>query len=236
MKKKHKARRIVLIVVIIIVAAFIGLAIAGSQMPDEDTGTSNNTTKTETSAEKAESSSAEIEEKVSKAEESSTDEEKSSADTDSKKEETKADDAKTSADTKKDTDTKKTDTKEKKKNTKKNLQAKIKSKYHLNYRGKVTGDKTGNWRYADYISQTSQQKLALKYYKAFFNSDDERHFLINRYDDTIANIGVQFGETLDVRIQEYTNGEEYSADTLSSGDLIHEYWVNIKDGKITKIQ
>ena len=44
------------------------------------------------------------------------------------------------------------------------------------------------------------------------------------------------GDTLDVSIHEYTKGEEHDANKALGGMLLNEYHVNIKTGKITKIQ
>ena len=101
----------------------------------------------------------------------------------------------------------------------------LEDKYNLTYFGNVKNDKTGKWRLAEYANQTSQEVLALDYYKEFFKSDDEVHALINMSTKTTARISV-VGDKLDVAIYEYVAGEEHDAVKLYGGMKLQEYEVD----------
>lgn len=68
-----------------------------------------------------------------------------------------------------------------------------------------------------------------------FKADDEIHVIVNFTRMTTTKIS-NMGDTLDVSIHEYTKGEEYDAKKALGGMVLNEYHVNIKTGKITKIQ
>ena len=59
-------------------------------------------------------------------------------------------------------------------------------------------------------------------------------FLVNQHLKTVAVID-QLGNFLDVRIYEYTLGEEYSADTIASGIKYGEWYVHLDTGEIQKL-
>ena len=107
---------------------------------------------------------------------------------------------------------------------------------NLYYYGKVQNDITGKWRYSGYTSTVAQENLALDYYKAFFESDDEIHALINYAAGNTARITVLDENTLDVTILEHIEGEEHNADTLFNGRVLVKYWVYKDTGKVTEIK
>lgn len=96
-------------------------------------------------------------------------------------------------------------------------------------------DSTGKWRIATTSDNFDIEKYALSYYLNYFDADDEIHVIVNFTRMTSTKIS-NLGDTLDVSIHEYTKGEEHDANKALGGMLLNEYHVNIKTGKITKIQ
>ncbi len=96
-------------------------------------------------------------------------------------------------------------------------------------------DSTGKWRIATTSDDFDIEKYALSYYLNYFDADDEIHVIVNFTRMTTTKIS-DMGDTLDVSIHEYTKGEEHDANKALGGMLLNEYHVNIKTGKITKIQ
>lgn len=104
--------------------------------------------------------------------------------------------------------------------------------YGLIFKGDVNNDLTGNWRYASYDSDISQETIAIDYCNTYFNSAKEIHALINKYNNTVACIQYITFDLLDVTIHEYTKGEEHNAKELFCGDIIAEYYITISTGEI----
>lgn len=98
----------------------------------------------------------------------------------------------------------------------------------------VNDDTTGNWRITFVTTTKSAEEYAIAYYKEYFKADTELHFLVNQHLKTVAVID-QLGNFLDVRIYEYTLGEEYSADTIASGIKYGEWYVHLDTGEIQKL-
>lgn len=98
----------------------------------------------------------------------------------------------------------------------------------------VNDDITGNWRMTYVDTKETAEEYAIAYYKEYFKSDNEIHFLVNHHLKTTAVIS-NFGNQLDVRIYEYTLGEEYSADTIASGIKYGEWYVHLDTGEIQKL-
>ena len=98
----------------------------------------------------------------------------------------------------------------------------------------VNDDITGNWRMTYVDTKETAEEYAIAYYKEYFKSDNEIHFLVNHHLKTTAVIS-NFGNQLDVRIYEYTLGEEYSADTIASGIKYGEWYVHLETGEIQKL-
>ena len=123
--------------------------------------------------------------------------------------------------------------------TEKATQVKSKSKditdKDIDFSSDYRNDSTGKWRIATTSDSFDIEKYALSYYLNYFKSDDEIHVIVNFTRMTTTKIS-DMGDTLDVSIHEYTKGEEHDADKALGGMLLNEYHVNIKTGKITKIQ
>lgn len=116
------------------------------------------------------------------------------------------------------------------------LQEAIKEKESLVWRGDVRNDVTGNWRLATYASGNSLETFAAEYYKAFFESDDEIHAVIDKNAGVTGNISVLFSNIIDVTLHEYIDKEENDAKVLFGGRVLKEYWINLTDGSIEEIQ
>lgn len=99
----------------------------------------------------------------------------------------------------------------------------------------VRNDKTGKWRIATYNGSNQIKDYAKEYYEAYFESDDEIHFIVNLGLKTTSKITV-IGDKLDVSVYEYVDGEEHDATLLASGMLLKQYQVNLSDGSIEEIQ
>lgn len=98
----------------------------------------------------------------------------------------------------------------------------------------VNDDITGDWRMTYVDTKKSAEEYAIAYYKKYFKSDNEIHFLINHYLKTTAVI-YKFNNQLDVRIYENTIGEEYSADTIARGIFYGEWYVHLETGEIKQL-
>ena len=75
---------------------------------------------------------------------------------------------------------------------------------------------------------------AVDYYKAYFESDDEIHFVVNFSLNTTTVIA-RYADYLDITIHEYVKGEEHDAKILGGGDVLKEYWVYIDSGEIVDL-
>lgn len=95
----------------------------------------------------------------------------------------------------------------------------------------VRNDNTGKWRCAVIYTGESMVDHALDYYKAYFESDDELHFICNLGTKRTTAIRV-LGENLQVDEHEYVDKEEHDAKIMNSGALIQSYWVNIETGEV----
>lgn len=109
------------------------------------------------------------------------------------------------------------------------------TKYDIIFNDEYRNDTTGNWRLAETADNFDIQKYAVSYYDNYFKSDDEIHVFVNFTRKTTTRIA-DMGGILDVSIHEYVKGEEHDAKEALGGTLLNEYHVNIKTGKITKIQ
>ena len=99
----------------------------------------------------------------------------------------------------------------------------------------VRNDVTGNWRISTIAENVDIQEYALSYYKEYFKDDKEIHAIVNFNCKTTTKISV-IGNTLDVSIYDYVDGEEHDAKLLFSGTLLKEYSVNMDNGSIEEIQ
>ena len=98
----------------------------------------------------------------------------------------------------------------------------------------VNDDITGNWRMTYVDTKETAEEYAIAYYKEYFKSDNEIHFLVNQHLKTTSVIS-KFNNQLDVRIYEYALGEEYSADTIASGIKYGEWYVHLETGEIKQL-
>lgn len=98
----------------------------------------------------------------------------------------------------------------------------------------VHNDITGNWRISTIAStEKNFEQHAINYYKKFFKSDDEVHFIVNFTYNTTTNI-TKYGNLIYVTTKEYVKGEEHDAQKLGSGMVLTNYVVNIDTGEIEK--
>lgn len=100
---------------------------------------------------------------------------------------------------------------------------------------KVRNDKTGRWRTALYADSSKIVDFAPEYYKAYFSSDDEIHFVINMSTKTTSRLAVSNG-TMTIDVLEYVDKEEHDAVLLGSGTLLSQYLVNLSDGTVKEIK
>lgn len=98
----------------------------------------------------------------------------------------------------------------------------------------VSDDVTGNARRTFVTTTKSAEEYAIAYYKEYFESDKEIHFLLNFYSNTMSIIS-NSGNFLDVRICEHVDGEEHSGKTIGRGQLYAEYYVNLETGEIKQL-
>ena len=127
--------------------------------------------------------------------------------------------------------------KAKAKKKKQKLKKTLSVKYGISFKGDANDDVTGNWRWAvTSTANVSAEKYAVKYYKAYFSSDDELHVIINKNLNTSTSIKLLYDGVLDVTTNKYVKGEELSASDMLAGGLISESLVYIKSGKVEKLQ
>ena len=99
----------------------------------------------------------------------------------------------------------------------------------------VRNDKTGNWRISKISENINMEEYALSYYKKYFKSDSEIHWIVNFTLKTTTCISVS-GNMLFVDVHEYVDGEEHYADTLGSGMTLSKFHIYTDNGDIEKIQ
>ena len=96
---------------------------------------------------------------------------------------------------------------------------------------KVRNDNTGNWRISLIAENIDMSECALDYYKQYFTDDSEIHFIVNFNYNTTTKI-MDMGGQLDVTVQDYVPKEEHDANTLGSGTVLAEYFVDKETGEI----
>lgn len=116
------------------------------------------------------------------------------------------------------------------------LRAQLNSSDKMTAPVKVENDKTGSIKYAVYYSPNSQENLAGFYYKAYFESDYQTHYLINRYTLTVAKITRAANNTVDVKVYDYKTGDEKDTTLLGSGDVLNSYRVSLTTGAIERYE
>ncbi len=97
-------------------------------------------------------------------------------------------------------------------------------------------DTTGKWKVCSIAeSAFDVPKYASSYYKKYFKSNDEVHFIVNFTSKTTTRITC-LTNFLDIAIHEYVDKEEHDAKVLCSGQLLNEYHVYLDNGDVEKIQ
>ena len=99
---------------------------------------------------------------------------------------------------------------------------------------KVRNDTTGKWRISLIAENIDMSEYALDYYKQYFTDDSEIHFIVNFNYNTTTKI-MSMGGQLDVTVQDYVSKEEHDANTLGSGTVLAEYFVDKETGEVEKI-
>ena len=98
----------------------------------------------------------------------------------------------------------------------------------------IKNDTTGNWRVTGLSSSEDIVNHAVEYYKAYFEDDNEVHFVINFLLKTTARFNV-YGDQIFVEEYEYVDNEEHNARTLPSGERLKSYIITISTGEIKDI-
>lgn len=96
--------------------------------------------------------------------------------------------------------------------------------------GKMLKDATGNFRLSRISEEIDISDYAYDYYKCYFKSDDEIHFIVNFTYKTTTKIAV-IGGMLDVCTTEYVDDEELSAKEIGRGYLLVEKFLDVETGK-----
>ena len=100
------------------------------------------------------------------------------------------------------------------------------------FSSEVRDDATGKWRRSEIADVNANVfDYCVDYYNEMFSSDDEIHAIVNFSSKTTSKIYVLGDGVLDVCVYEYVKGEEHSASTLFSGDLLKEDFISIETGK-----
>lgn len=95
----------------------------------------------------------------------------------------------------------------------------------------VRNDVTGRWRLFVYYSSETVIDHAVDYYNAYFESDDEIHWVVNLGLETTSSIMYSSGY-LFIDVHEYVEDEEHDAKVLGGGMLLKSYSVNLSSGEI----
>lgn len=114
------------------------------------------------------------------------------------------------------------------------LRKELEQKYGISVDKSVINDKTGKWRLARYASSTPTNEFIIDYYKAFFESNDEIHNIINFTLNTTTCVRYTSG-VLSFEIHERVPHEELDAKTLGKGILYGAYLAYPGTGVIEEI-
>ena len=99
----------------------------------------------------------------------------------------------------------------------------------VDYRGAFDDDVTGNWRLSAVVTEKTIDEFAFDYYKSYFNSDDEIHWVVNYSDNTTSCINCISGY-LSITEYSHVDGEENSAKKIGGGSHISDFLISAKDG------
>ena len=110
---------------------------------------------------------------------------------------------------------------------KKEVREKLEKEYGLSSpMKKVLNDVTGKWRLATCVTSANVTEYAQDYYDAYFESDDEVHFIINFGTHTTNKLIVQAGMMF-IEVYEHVDKEETDAKKLCSGILLQEHEIQL---------
>lgn len=97
----------------------------------------------------------------------------------------------------------------------------------------VRNDATGRWRMLRYCANKDFIPCVMPYYEAYFQDDAEVHAVVDlKYSTYMITCD---GSRLKIRKYTYVEGEEHSAGTLGSGELLGRYEVDLKTGEVTEL-
>ena len=98
----------------------------------------------------------------------------------------------------------------------------------------VRNDTTGNWReLVVYSGKSIDKDLAIAYANAYFESDQEVHFIVNLYLRSTTTIN-KYGNLLYVTCHEYQDKEEHDAKELGGGMVLDEFAVDLDTGELVE--
>lgn len=96
----------------------------------------------------------------------------------------------------------------------------------------VINDTSGRLKISSLASEIDISEYAAAYYNTLFGTDNEIHAVVNFTTNTTSSISVLQDGMLSVSVHEYVPGEEHDAQTLFSGMMLEEYFVNIETGEV----
>lgn len=97
----------------------------------------------------------------------------------------------------------------------------------------VRNDVTGGWKCLVIASDINITEYALSAYNQYYNGASL--LVIENLTSKECAVITDLGDTLDVSIHEYIDGEEHDANLMASGALISQYWVYTDNGDIENI-
>jgi len=100
----------------------------------------------------------------------------------------------------------------------------------IEFKGEMKDDTTGKLRLALTATKVDVIEYAVDYYKAYFESDDEIHAIVNKNSGTTTCIS-KSGDTLSVKVHKYVEGEEEDTLKLFSGTVMKEETIGL-DGSL----
>lgn len=104
--------------------------------------------------------------------------------------------------------------------------------FDVTFSSSFHNDKTGRWRKALVATSSPIDEYAVDYYKEYFKSDDEVHYIYNFTLNTVNALTVQDG-TLFISVSEYVDGEEHDAAKAGGGEYYGQYHFDLDTGEMT---
>lgn len=90
----------------------------------------------------------------------------------------------------------------------------------------VRNDVTGKWRIYLCATRNNIKDYAVDYYNAYFESDDQIHFIVNFTLRTTTRIS-KAGNLLDITVHEYVDKEEHDAKALCGGMVLAQTQIDL---------